>query len=402
MSDSNQHFSEFKPHSKHKHLILREYFLAWGHKLGLRIGAGDKILYVDACAGRGRDDVGNHGSPLIAAVAAAVAQESVSERRSTPFEIHVVAIEANRAYVKELSALLSPFGDNVRVVHGTLAELAFDLETQYPKTPRLTFIDPFGLDPLKADVVREALRGDRSEALLLFADQAALRHFGAIAAEETRAERRHREAADPLPLFPGLEPSGLSELAKAATVSRGALEMTRANAMRIMTTAFGDNSWYQQIESASPDDRRRRLIDLYSSRLRSWGAMYTLRVPIVDSSGTHAYTLIHASRQAKAYRTMKEAVTYALRHSPLPADVVEEMRYLVRSDLAAAEGAIRREFGGRTVRWAEDPKDASAECVRNFALENTEAYPFEFDELKERLRSSKLPGQSIVYAFPPE
>jgi len=78
MSQSKRHFEEFQPHSKHKHLILQQYFLAWGHKLGLRLGAGTVILYVDACAGRGRDDLGNHGSPLIAAVAAAVAQENVS------------------------------------------------------------------------------------------------------------------------------------------------------------------------------------------------------------------------------------------------------------------------------------------------------------------------------------
>jgi hypothetical protein len=85
VSRSRKHFDEFKPHSKHKHLILGHYFAAWGHKLGLRDGAGNLILYVDACAGRGIDELGNHGSPLIAAEAAASAESNVGGRRSAPF-----------------------------------------------------------------------------------------------------------------------------------------------------------------------------------------------------------------------------------------------------------------------------------------------------------------------------
>ncbi len=402
MSQSKRHFEEFQPHSKHKHLILQQYFLAWGHKLGLRPGAGTLILYVDACAGRGQDDLGNHGSPLIAAVAAAVAQESVGSRRETPFQIHVVAIEANRAHYESLARLLSPFGSKVTVLHGTLQERTGELEGRFPDTPTLTFIDPFGLDPLRSEVVRRSMSGDKNEALLLFADQAALRHFGAIAAEETRAERRHREAANPLPLFPGLAADGIDDLASAAVESREALDITRESALRIMNAAFGDDTWLAVVEQAPQTLRRRALIDLYSARLRTWGATFTLRVPIVDSSSVHAYTLIHASKSPKAYVTMKEAVSYALEHSPLPQNVVEHMRELVRSDLDSVERAVRRQFAGTTIRWAENTQDRLAPCVRRFVLETTEAYPFELDELKARLQPMKLPGRSIIYAFPPE
>ena len=402
MSQSQTHFDEFQPHSKHKHLILKQYFLAWGHKLGLRAGAGNLILFVDACAGRGQDDVGNHGSPLIAAVAAAVAQENVSARRLCPFHIHVVAIEEDRANNGALTKVLAPFGPTVTVLLGTFVDRIDEVEQGYPDTPTLYFIDLFGLKPLSSDVVRRALTGAKNEALLLFADQAALRHFGAIIAEETRAERRHRLAADPLPLFPTLVAAGIHDLANAATESREALEITRENALRIMNSAFGDENWLAQIELVPQHLRRRELINLYSSRLRSWGATHTLRVPIADSSGTHAYTLIHASKSSKAYTTMKEAVSNALDHSPLPASVVDRMRELVRCGLDVLETEVRRKFAGRTVRWSEHPQDRNAKCVRKIVLEESEAYPFELDELKSHLRRLQLPGRSLVYSFPVE
>jgi hypothetical protein len=63
---SKEHFEEFAPHSRYKHLILKFYFEAWLRKLGLRRGAAATLCYVDACAGRGADEEGNAGSPVIA------------------------------------------------------------------------------------------------------------------------------------------------------------------------------------------------------------------------------------------------------------------------------------------------------------------------------------------------
>jgi hypothetical protein len=65
VTKSRKHFDEFRPHSRHKHFILKSYFEAWGRKLLLRPGGGTTVCYVDACAGPGIDDAGNHGSPGI-------------------------------------------------------------------------------------------------------------------------------------------------------------------------------------------------------------------------------------------------------------------------------------------------------------------------------------------------
>jgi len=402
MSRSKGHFEEFKPHSKHKHLILDCYFSAWGHKLGLRTGAGSTILYVDACAGRGADELGNHGSPLIAARAAAIAQANVSKHRGTPFRIEVVAIEVDRAHHASLARLLEPFGDAVRALRGKLEEHIEQLERQYPNTPTLYLIDPFGLDPLQATLVRRALAGEKHEALLLFADQAALRHFGAIVAVETRAERRHRHAAHPLPLFPELQVDGLEALAETAQESREALENARISAIRILNAAFGDEAWLPQIEAIPQPARRAAFIRLYSEHLVQWGATHVLQIPIVDESGTRAYTLIHASKSAKAYRAMKEAVTHALNNSPLPEEVVECMKQMVRSNIEDVQDEILHRFASQTVRWAEDAGDRRRPCVRTFVLEETNAFPFEFEELKEQLRRFRMPGKPIIYKFPGE
>jgi hypothetical protein len=192
----------------------------------------------------------------------------------------------------------------------------------------------------------------------------------------------------------------VEELAAAAAESRQSLETTRSRAIEIMNTAFGDDEWLGEVEALPKDQRRDALIDIYSRRLRSWGASYILNIPVVDVSGARVYTLIHASKNAKAYATMKEAVEYALVHGPLPTAVTDRMRAMVRNDEEELVAQIRNQFAGQTVRWAEDRSDRGAACIRNYLLEQTPAFPFELESIKSRLSSLRLPGRSIIYKFP--
>lgn len=400
MTRSAGHFEEFKPHSKHKHLILEHYFKAWSHKLGLREGAGREILYVDACAGRGADDVGNDGSPLIAARAAAAAQENVAGRRGESFRIHVMAIEANRNHFAALAETLAPFSPSTQALPGSLDEHLPELERRFAGAPSLYFFDPFGLEPLPASSVRRALQGDRHEALILFADLGALRHFGALAAHETQAERKLRAAERAPWLFTEMEAETLATLEQAAIESREGLEMTREAADRILNSAFGDPDWMVEIASTPKADRRATFLRLYSDRLRTWGATLVLPIPIVDASGSHVYTLVHASKHARAYVAMKDAVTYALKNSPLPTDVVSRMRAMVKSSIDDVEAKVLQQFASKPVRWSTDKDDRLAPNVRDFVLEETGAFPFELDALKDRLSRFKSPGRTIVYSFP--
>jgi three-Cys-motif partner protein len=218
MPKSADHFDEeFAPHSRHKHLIFRSYFEAWVRKLTLRPEGGDRLCVVDACAGAGHDAVGNPGSPLIAARAAKAAVEQFRDQFHRDVRVDVIAIESEPRHFKELSAYLSTFPNTVRPMLGTLEQHQAQLEGEFGETPTLYFVDPFGLAPLKAHLIQRAIDGPRNEVFLLFADQAALRHFGAIEAEETQAMRKlrvHKER--PPSLFPYMDEQEREPLAEKA------------------------------------------------------------------------------------------------------------------------------------------------------------------------------------------
>jgi three-Cys-motif partner protein len=74
----DEHFEEFPPHTRFKHLCLQFYLEAWVHKVGLGRAADDQLVMVDAFAGEGADEVGNHGSPLRMARIAAMNEAAAS------------------------------------------------------------------------------------------------------------------------------------------------------------------------------------------------------------------------------------------------------------------------------------------------------------------------------------
>lgn len=402
MARSDDHFEEFAPHSRYKHLILKAYFDAWLRKLGLRQSAGPTLCYVDACAGRGADDVGNAGSPVIAALAAGQASRQMTTMRGTAPSISVIAIEKDEAHYELLVENLRPYAPAAEALLGELREHLPELATRFGDTPTLYFIDPFGLAPLQADVVRRALAGPKNEVLLLFADQAALRHFGAAMAMESKAARAHRERleAAPLTLFPDLEIAEAAARAPKVARSQKALEITKERAIEILDTAFGGPAWRAEVESVPDAERRARFRSLYAEFLRICGASYVLDIPVFNEAGEHVYTLIHASKSEYGYRTMKEAVAWALNNAPLPAEVIDAMRVEMSVPLEPVVDMLRERLAGRTERWAEDRNDRRAFSLKHYVLVETPIPCFQLDELKSLLKPFRQPGRTEIYAFP--
>jgi three-Cys-motif partner protein len=400
---SEDHFEEFAPHSRYKHLILKAYFEAWLRKLGLRQSAGPALCYVDACAGRGADEEGNAGSPMIAALAAGEASRQMTAMRGSAPSISVIAIEKEEDHYELLAENLKPHAPAAEALLGELREHLPPIETRFGETPTLYFIDPFGLAPLQADVVRRALGGPKNEVLLLFADQAALRHFGAAMAKESKAARAHRERleAATLTLFPDLEIAEAAVRAPKIARSQKALEITKERAIEILDTAFGSPSWRADVESVPELERRARFRSLYAEFLRSCGASFVLDIPVFNEDGDHVYTLIHASKSEHGYRAMKEAVAWALNHAPLPAKVVDAMRANMSVPLEPMLTMFRERFAGRSERWAGDRNDRRAFSLKHFVLTQTALPCFQLDDLKALLKPFRLPGRTEVYAFPP-
>ena len=147
------------------------------------------VLFVDACAGRGMDDVGNHGSPIIAAKAALSAQAQLRNAFKRDVRIQVIAIEKKKANYDALVDNLRPFGDLARTLRGDFAEHVPAIVREFAGVPTLWFIDPFGIEALDSSILRQAIAGPESEALIMSLDRGALRHLCVAVAPETRLER---------------------------------------------------------------------------------------------------------------------------------------------------------------------------------------------------------------------
>lgn len=397
MIRSQQHFDGFPPHSRYKHLILKKYFEMWGRKLLLGDARRSRVVYVDACAGRGADESGVQGSPVIAAVAAADAAEQLAAMPGgVGKHVIVLAIEKAPRHYRALADNLAEFGPDVRALAGTLGDHLAAIEHELQNAPTLYFVDPFGVEPLQADVVRRALAGSKNEVLLLFADQAALRHFGAVRATETEAMRKLRRRREAPSLFDDHDAQDLATLAPAAARSGAALTLTQERSTEILNAAFGSTEWGASIATTPPAERRAKVLSLYRDLLASFGAEFVLSFPVRKATGEHAYTLIHASKSIHARRTMQEAVTYALRHAAfMPEAVLEAMRDDLRTDLGPVVELIKARWAGQEVQWTPEGG------IRWFALDGATVWPFQLPELKALLKPYRRPARGPeTYAFP--
>ncbi|MEW5929661.1 MAG: three-Cys-motif partner protein TcmP [Gemmatimonadota bacterium] len=388
MVDSKDHFEEFEPHTLLKHAILRMYAERWARKLLLRRGAGTRLRIVDACAGRGGDEAGNKGSPLVAAVVAKGAAAQISEMRGEPVRIEVAAIEQKPSFYRALQQNLEPFGDSVVALPGTLADHIGKFEREFDEVPTLFFIDPFGLAPLRADVVGRALAGRRNEVLLLFADQAALRHNGAAA---TAAPR---ELSPQASMFDD-EPVPAATYEPAASVAgrvRGAQRSTE-----ILDAAYGHLDWRAAVRDVPQQERRRAFIDLYVRLLHELGAEYVLVIPIINDRFNLQYHLVHASHSVYGYTTMKEEVERAWKAGTVGDTAATLMRFGAAVSNGEIERAVRTRFAGREVGWTEE------NGVQDYAMKHTPALKHQMPELKRRLADLRVPGRGreIRYKFPP-
>jgi three-Cys-motif partner protein len=402
MSNSDDHFGEFEPHSEFKHLVLLTYFDMWGRKLLLRPSAGSTVLYVDACAGRGMDDQGNHGSPVLIAKAAAKAAGQVGELRQLPVRVQVVAIEKNAGNFAALVKNLAPFKTVTRALRGTLPEHFDSIQEEFSAVPTLYFLDPFGLKPLDGKTIRRALSGDKKEVLVLFADQAALRHVGAATSQMTKTELKLAALNPDLELFPQVVEDERLQLQPKAERSKKAQTVTRERAIEILDCAFDGHGWFAVIDPLPAHERRKAFVQLYSDFLKNCGAQRVLPFPVIDADGSHRYYLLHASPSPKGYSTMKEAIEYALKHGPLGPDIAAMVRDELKCDVESVESLVRLNFAGAQIRWAEDPNNKLGPSVRAFALENTPMMPSQLDELKQRLATVRVPktGNTVLYDFP--
>ena len=383
MIQSADHFSSFEAHTLLKHAIYRAYVERWARILGKHHG---RLQIVDACAGSGADENGRPGSPVIAVIEADKAAKQMTAIRGEPVQVEVLAIEKDPARFGELAARMSSYGGRHVARQGTLAEHITRLERDFANVPMLFFIDPFGLEPLQADVVRRALAGRKNEVFLLFADQAALRHVGAAdaVAEATTGPQE-------LDLF------GEEKAPPSSTVSR-ASEITGKRANEILDAAFDGMDWREAAKAPRPR-RRQAFVDLYCELLRTFGSKHVLALPVYDLSNAPKYHLIYATKSGRGYEVMKDSIERGWKAGFVGARAVEMMRLGTQISDVRLRELVEEHFAGWEVPWSSD--QSGDVTVRRYALQDTPAMPSQMEALKKALKPFRVPNRrDYRYSFP--
>jgi hypothetical protein len=188
--------------------------------------------------------------------------------------------------------------------------------------------------------------------------------------------------------------------AKRAEIERSnqARRATQAASDRILTEALGKDA-VDLIRSVPDEGRRAALVGLYMQRLREAGAQYVLSLPVRDVSNARMYQLVHASKAKPAVRTMKQAMSEALNGSSLPMEVRRNIQAELQLKCSTVVKEISDHFVRETVRWTIDKDRGEVRSVKRFLLEDTPAFPWQFEEIKQALIEAGLKVDSRPLAF---
>lgn len=398
------HFERFEDHTLLKHYLLDAYLKAWATIL-LRAGF-QRIWFVDAFAGAGRDETGKPGSPVIAAqIARDVNAKHFPQGIDAKHGMHVLAIEWDPERYRLLQENLAPFIDGkaacAHVRRGTLQDFIDRFLEHVGTDPVLFFLDPFGVDGLSAALIGLALANERNEALVLFHDEGAVRLHGKASADipdedELLDEKLDERAFSHESLF-GPEDT-IRQREEAMAAARDAVARSLAGhksnprAKAILDKAYGGDWWQQELDGLAPAQRQTRARQLYEDRvLRYRGAGFVLPFSVDTRQGRHKYYLLHASQHPRAFVTMKDAMHRARGKQELQAQLTTD------TDIERVAADVAEHFAGQTVRWSGDGS------VQEYAIASTPLWMHERDALKAELQRRGLGtsvGRALAFSFP--
>jgi hypothetical protein len=368
MTKNRDHFEVFAPHTLLKHAVYGFYVERWSRIL-LRFF--DTLRIVDACAGEGGDVSGNPGSPLIALRKGAEAARQLTASSRVPKRVELIAIEKSLKNFRNLEQRIGS-EPNVRLIHGTLADVIDSLGQQSAAVPHLYFIDPFGVSPLNASVIRRALQGPRNEVFLLFAGPAIRRHFGAFEGVYALDDETPQGS-----LFEEIPPERI------ATPPTFAQQTAAGSSEGILDAAFGSADWRSLLKLPG-NQRLTAAVDLYCDVLFGFGAKRVLPMPVLDRNLHLKYHLIYATKSPRGFDVMKDAMSRALGKGLVGSEWGVELG--MSGKVSEVVAAIRKRFRGNAdVPWRE---------VKAYALEETRYMPWQRERLQSELEQFAVGGKS--------
>ena len=388
-----EHFKEFEPHTVLKHGVLDRYATAWTQILKQKHG---KLWIVDGFAGKGKDDAGNPGSPLLLA-------ETADRLSGGPVEVRLIAVEPRRDWYADLKQNLAAFdaeaGGSRPVAYlrrGELAPLADDIFALIGDAPAFFFLDPFGADGLALSVVRRALAVPKGEVFALFSRDGVYRNLSVLAADRTGDTKRAYTQRPSL--FPDLDAEWLAaDVAEAERADAG-LRPNKDAAERILGELFGSADAVRAILDLPRKLWVQEALSAYLNILKGCGATHRTAIAVMDEKQRCTYYLIHAAKSSQACFKMKEAVSSAISKSGLSGKTKHSLRLAHSARIGEVVAAVRARFAGQDVLWSE--KGLSGECVRGFALRETTMFSSQAEELQTALQSYEIEQRPRRYRFP--
>jgi three-Cys-motif partner protein len=393
------HFELFDDHTLLKHLVLDRYVKAWASKL---LSRWKQVWFVDAFAGEGGDQYGHPGSPIIAALIARDALERLGPTVEGHAPMRVLAFEVDGTRFDRLEKAMAPYSKSnppiVELRLGTLHERIDPFVEYVGEKPSRFFLDPFGVDGLQVEDLPKLLAGPHNEIFAMFSDVGATRLHATLLSEHRNVEFEVDQVLAKPSLFD--EFTNEDAAAKRAEIERSnqARRATQAASDRILTQALGKDA-VDLIRSVPDEGRRAALVGLYMQRLREAGAQYVLSLPVRDVSNARMYQLVHASKAKPAVRTMKQAMSEALNGSSLPMEVRRNIQAELQLKCSTVVKEISDHFVRETVRWTIDKDRGEVRSVKRFLLEDTPAFPWQFEEIKQALIEAGLKVDSRPLAF---
>lgn len=390
MTDNNDFFGEFAPHTRLKHIVLETYLEEWAFKLLRRPHAPSRVWYVDGFAGRGRDTAGNLGSPTIACqVAMRVRGRMLATAGHQSSRMGVFCIEERATHHAALAAHLEPFRQTepalVEIRRGTLDQ-HLDAVLRGTSGPILAFLDPFGLTGLDAQTYAPLLERPGSEIFALVGTEGSKRLAAAYQSDGNKFAKALEDATSTLPLFPDEEQRHIESLRSKALAQNQRNDENREKNLASLTRALGSSTRALWVLEGDSDTAPARTATAFRDALYDAGAIHVTFLPVSDAKGRPKHLLVHATRSAKGVLAMKDAVSHALRVAELPEDLRARLADDLAVDLTPIVAAIRETYRGSTAPWARKTEGSVQELV----YVNTPAFPHHRLELEAKLKAAGI------------
>jgi len=181
-------YKERKEWSEIKHRLLAKYLVPYCYKLG---SWNKEIFYIDGFAGKGKYEDGARGSPLIAAY-----QAKAFRTQGRKFTLKCINIECQKSYCDELRQHTLELEKEGLVFnkHSKFENSICYIIDKINDFPAFFFIDPFGLAPIKFDLLKPIFERKVSTELLMNFSLIGLRRLAGNIDALTLTERARKSA----------------------------------------------------------------------------------------------------------------------------------------------------------------------------------------------------------------